>query len=138
MTKMKRQRHKSDWQNSSSTVQIKLKGTRTRSLCEYWHPPECHLGSIRRVRFIQSTLRQASIRENKGPSLGKIHVKIPQQRSPYAAKFEDGSQEKTERQERCARGKAWNLAKIFTSSKERTKLHSVRLPISGFCGTHPP
>ena len=29
------------------------------------------LGSIRWVRFKQSTLREASIRENKGPSLGK-------------------------------------------------------------------
>ena len=28
-------------------------------------------------------------------------------------KFEDTSQEETERQERCARGKAWNLAKQY-------------------------
>ena len=131
-----------------------LKGTCTRSPCEYWHPPECQffktetgceagdecffphhevveqpnkkapqrllftkkkrkrrqeccgdcencitiglrlarlgtigfskkqtatgearckvLGSIRKVRFTQSTLRQSSIRENKGPSLGKM------------------------------------------------------------------
>ena len=35
------------------------------------------LGSIRRVRFTQSTLRQASIREYKGTSLGKIQVQIP-------------------------------------------------------------
>ena len=130
-----------------------LKGTCTRSLCDYWHPPDCHyyktetgceagdkclfphhkvdeqpnkkpkkgcyshtsresddknavaivkivhnwvaslqdsdalvsqrgeqsqetrcnkvLGPIRRLRLTQSTLRQASIRENKGPSLGK-------------------------------------------------------------------
>ena len=38
-------------------------------------------GPIRRVRSTKPTLRQASIRENKGPSLGKIQVKIPQQRS---------------------------------------------------------
>ena len=30
------------------------------------------LGSIRRVRFTQSTLRQASIREIKGPSLSEV------------------------------------------------------------------
>ena len=30
------------------------------------------LGSIRRVRFTQSALRQAGIGENKGPSLAKI------------------------------------------------------------------
>ena len=36
-------------------------------------------GPIRRVRFTQSTLRQASIGENEGPSLGKMQVKIPHQ-----------------------------------------------------------
>ena len=38
---------------------------------------------------IQSALRQASIRENQGLSHGKIQVKLPHQRSPYAMKFED-------------------------------------------------
>ena len=42
------------------------------------------LGSIRRVRFTRTLLRQANIRENKGPSLGQIQVQIPHQRSPYA------------------------------------------------------
>ena len=42
--------------------------------------------------------------------LEKRRVKIPHQRSPYAMKVDDRSQEETERQERCARGKAWNLA----------------------------
>ena len=69
------------------------------------------LGPIRRIRSTQSTLRQASIREKNGPSLGKIQVKNPHQRSPYAVNFEDRSQEETERQQRCARGDAWNLAK---------------------------
>ena len=41
----------------------------------------------------------------------KFQVKLPHQRSPYAVKFEDRSQEETERQERCARGDAWRLAK---------------------------
>ena len=49
--------------------------------------------------------------ENKGPSLGKIQVKLPHQRSHHAMKFEDRSHEETERQQRCARSKAWNLAK---------------------------
>ena len=56
------------------------------------------LGSIRRVRFTQSALRQASIREDKGPSPGKMQVKLPHQRSPYAMKLENRSQEETERQ----------------------------------------
>ena len=77
------------------------------------------LEPIRKVRFTQSTLRQACIREKKGPSLGKMNVKVPHQRSPYAMKFEDRSQEETERQEqRCARSKAWYLAKENTSSKK--------------------
>ena len=41
---------------------------------------------------------QANIRENKGPSLGKIQIKLPHQRNPYAMKFEDRSHEETERQ----------------------------------------
>ena len=69
------------------------------------------LGSIRKVRFTQSTLRHASIREKKGPSLGKIQNKHPHQRSPYAMEIEDRSHEETERQQRCARSRAWNLAK---------------------------
>ena len=57
------------------------------------------LGTIRRVRSTKVTQCHANIRENNGPSLGKIQVKIPHQRSPYALKFEDRSQEETERQE---------------------------------------
>ena len=138
-----------------------LKGTCTKSACEYWHPPECQfyktksgckfgaecsfqhwkveeqpikkqkkgedksavasvksvrqlkgkrvLEPIRRVRFTRAALRQANIRE-KGPSLGKIQVKIPQQRSPYALKFEERSPGETARQERRARGDAWERA----------------------------
>ena len=71
------------------------------------------LRPIRRVRFSQSTPRQANIREKKGPSFGKIQVKIPHQRSPYALKFEDRSPMETVRQERCARGDAWELAKSY-------------------------
>ena len=54
------------------------------------------LGSIRQVRFTQSTPRQASIRENEGPSLGKTQLKMPHHRSRHAMKFEDTSQEETE------------------------------------------
>ena len=79
---------------------------------------------FKRVRFTKSTLRHASIREKKGRSLGKINVKDPHQRSPYAMKFEDRSHEESERQQRCARRKAWNLAKNITSSKKKTRLHS--------------
>ena len=52
--------------------------------------------AIRKVRFTESTLRQASIREKRGQSLGKNKV-VPRQRSPYAPKFEDRSHEETGR-----------------------------------------
>ena len=92
------------------------------------------LGSIRRVRFTRARVRHANIRENKGPSLGKIQVKVPHQRSPCALKFEGRSQEETERQERCARG---DVPKISISSKRRRELHSIRLLKSGLCRPHP-
>ena len=90
------------------------------------------LGPIRKVRFTKSTLRQASMREKKGPSVGKIQVKSPHQRSPYAMKFEDRSYEETERQQRWARSKAWNLAKTETRSKRTTMLHSTRPRKNGY------
>ena len=49
------------------------------------------MGALRGVRFTRAALRQANIRDNKGPSLNKIQVKNPHQRSPYAMKFEDRS-----------------------------------------------
>ena len=80
------------------------------------------LGSIRKVRLTQSALRQATIREKKGPSLGGIQVKNPHQRSPNAMKFEDQSKEETDRQQRCARSKAWNLAKSIYKLKEKDQV----------------
>ena len=80
------------------SLSISLKGTKV-------------LGRVRRVRFTKATQRHADIRENKGPSLHKIQVKLPHQRSPHAMKFEDRSQEEIKRQERCARGDAWRLEK---------------------------
>ena len=79
------------------------------------------LGSMRKVRFTQSTLHQASNREKEEPSLGKRQVKLPHQRSPYAMKFEDRSHEETARQQRCARDKSWNLAKNMYKLKEKDK-----------------
>ena len=75
------------------------------------------LGSIRKVRFTESSLRQANIRAKRGPSLSKIQVKIPHLRGLYATKFEDKSHEETEREQRCARSMAWNLAKNMNKLK---------------------
>ena len=77
------------------------------------------LGSIRRVRFTRAALRQANIRENKDPSLGEIQVKNLHLRSPYAMKLEDRSPGETARQERCARGDAWELAKKNLKLKKK-------------------
>ena len=79
------------------------------------------LEPIQRERFTESTLRHASIQEKKGPSVGNIQVKNPLQRSHYAMKFEDRSHEGTGRQQRCARSKAWNLAKNTYKLKEKDK-----------------
>ena len=58
--------------------------------------------------------------KKKEHRLGKMNVKVLHQRSPYAMKLEDRSQEETERQQRCSQSKAWNLAKnIFKLKKER-------------------
>ena len=51
-----------------------------------------------------------------------IQVKPPHQRSPYAMKFEDQSHEETERQQRCARSRAWNLAKNMYNLKEKDQV----------------
>ena len=51
----------------------------------------------------------------------KNEVKKPHHRSPFAMKFEDQSHEETERQQRCARGKAWNLAKNLYKLRENDK-----------------
>ena len=45
------------------------------------------------------------------------------------------SPEETERQERCAQSKAWDLAKNISSSKRTTRLHYSRLQ-SGFSQVH--
>ena len=84
------------------------------------------LGPIRRIRFTQSTLGQANIREKKGPLLGQVQVKNPHQRSPQAMKLEDRSHEETGRQKRCARSKALNLAEQYLQVQRKTRLHSTR------------
>ena len=111
----------------SESVSISRKGTKV-------------LESIRRVRFTSAALRQANIQEKEGPSLGKIQVKIPHQRSPYAVKFEDRSPEEIARLQHKndvpaeMRG---NLPGKSLRSKRKTKLRSVRLLESGSCRPHP-
>ena len=70
------------------------------------------LGPIQRVRF---TVHATSCKYPGKERIiaWKIQVEVPHQRSPYAIKFEDRSDEETERRERCAQSKAWNPAKNF-------------------------
>ena len=87
------------------------------------NPMQKVLGPIRRVRLTQSTLRQASIHEKKEPSLGKIQVKNPHQRSPHAMKFED---QRLKDKSDAPEARHGTLPKTFSSSKKKTKLHSTR------------
>ena len=47
---------------------------------------------------------------------------------PYAMKFEDSSHQETERQQRCARSKAWKIAKHIYKLKEKDKAAFYFLP----------
>ena len=82
------------------------------------------LEPIQRVRFTKSTLRHASIREKKGPSLGKMNVKVLHQRSPGPMKRLKDSSDVPE-------ARLGILPKTFTSSKKKTRLHSARPPRNG-------
>ena len=89
-------------------------------------PPECSstlrkstkvLGPTRRVQFSKATLRHANIRESKGPSLGVIQIKHPQ--------------EEAERKERCARGDVWRLGQKYP--KGQRKGHNYISPAEVWC-----
>ena len=87
---------------------------------------------IRCVQFTEAVVRHACSRD-KNPSLGMICPGDADQRNPNAPKFEDRSQEETERQERYAREAAWRLAKIILKLKEKNKQHSSHLRKLGAC-----
>ena len=76
---------------------------------------------IRCVQFTKAVVRHANIRDQK-PSLGVICPGDPHQRNHNAPKFEDRSQEETERQEQGAREAAWKMARcILKLKKEKHK-----------------
>ena len=83
------------------------------------------LGTVHTVKLSRSMWHHIKIRERKAPSRGTIQKCEPHERSPCAPEFVERSQEETLQQERCARGEAWNLAKIFTSSRIKTELCSM-------------
>ena len=65
-----------------------------------------YLGSNHTVKFSKGTMRHVKIRERKGPS----QKSVPQERIPWAPKFEERMEDETLKQERCARREAWGLA----------------------------
>ena len=71
---------------------------------------------IQHVKVTKAVARHAHIRDQT-PSLGMICPGEPHQRSPNAPKFEDRSQEETERQEQGTREAAWKLAKNILKIK---------------------
>ena len=75
---------------------------------------------IQRVKFTKAIERHTEIRD-QNPSLGYICPGEPHQRSPNAPKFQERSQEETERQEQGAREAAWKLAKSVLNSKEQER-----------------
>ena len=78
-----------------------------------WKPIRC-------VRFTKTMVRHAYIRD-QNPSLGVICPGDPHQRNPNTPKFEDWSQEVTERQERYAREAAWKMARSILKLKDKNK-----------------
>ena len=76
------------------------------------------LKPIRSVQFTKAVLRQANSRD-QNPSLGVVCPGDPHQRNPNAPKFEDRSQEETEKQERDAREAAWKMARCILKLKEK-------------------
>ena len=79
------------------------------------------LGSNHAVKFSKSTMRHAKILERKGPSQGIAQNCVPQERIPWAPKFEERTQDEILRLERCASGVAWNLAKDVYKLKKESK-----------------
>ena len=59
--------------------------------------------------------------KEKGPSRGVVQKSEPHERNPCAPKFEEGSQDETVHQGRCARRVAWDLAKNVYKLKNTGK-----------------
>ena len=95
------------------------------------------LRPIRRVRFTSAALRQANIREKKGPSLGKIQVKMPQLRSPTLCNLRTDLQERLRDKSDAPAEMRGNLPGTSKSSKRKTKLLSFHLLRSGWYLPHP-
>ena len=80
------------------------------------------------IEFSKTPMRLAKIRWKKGFSQGIIQKSEPQERTPWASRFEERTQDETLKQERCARRDARELAKDVHKLKQEGKTHSTLLP----------
>ena len=86
----------------------------------------------RKLRSVLQTSEKAKVRRSE-----KCKSKVRHQRSFYAVKSEDRSQEETERHERCACGDAWKLDKNISQLFETEEATFLRFSMSGFCPPYP-
>ena len=84
------------------------------------------LGPIRRIRFTQYMLRQASIREKEGPSLGKIQVKNPHHRSPHCEIWGQISGRDWKTTAMCPKQGLEPCQKHLQAHTKKTRVHSTR------------
>ena len=91
-----------------------------------WNPMQKVLHAIQRVPFAKSTLRHASIREKKGPSVGTIQVKPRHQRTSLRDKnLRVGPTKRLQDSSDVPEVRRGILPKTCTSSKQKTRLHSI-------------
>ena len=86
------------------------------------------LGSNHTVKFSKTTMRHAKNSGKKGPSQGIIQKCEPQERIPWAPKFEERTKNEFQRQERCSCGAVWNLAKDVKNLKKESKKDTFYSP----------
>ena len=92
------------------------------------------LGPIRTIRFTLSTLRQASIREKKGPSIGKYKSKFLISEVSTLWNLRTSPTKRLKDNSDAPEAKHGTLPKTYTSSKRTTKLHSTRPRRNGHSG----
>ena len=91
-------------------------------------------GRNRRIRFTQSTLRQASIQEKKGPSLGKNKSKFLISEVPTLWNLRTDLRKRLQYNSDAPAARHGTLPKTHTSSKKKTKLHWTRPQRNGIAG----
>ena len=73
------------------------------------------------MQFSKGTLRHVKFGKQKDPPQRVTQCSDPHERSSYAPKLGDRSEEETLKQERCARRVAWEMAKHIRKLDERDK-----------------